>query len=111
VPLDTRAKTTAERLLILTESLADSILSDRVEETSELIVARQATLDQLGTMELDAAAMAILERVVVSERDLISLVQRTQGVATQDMVQLYAGMKQVRAYQRPQPSPGLSRTG
>ena len=97
--------------MILTESLADSILNDRAEETSELIIARQATLDQLGTMTLDAGAMAILKRVIASERDLISLVQRTQGVAMQDMVQLYAGMKQVRAYKRPQSSSGLMRTG
>ena len=111
MPLDTPARNAAERLLILTEALSEAVLNDRFEELAELIRARQVVLDQLGSMKIDATAIAVLEHVVVSERDLISLVQRSSGEAVQQMAALFAGMKQVRAYRSPTAPKGLLRTG
>ncbi len=111
MPLDTRAKIAAERLLLMTEALSDAVLHDRTDELQGLIASRQAVLDQLGTMRIDAPAIAILESVATAERNLISLIQRTQGVATQDMAKLFSGMRQVRAYRNAPSHSGMQRTG
>lgn len=109
--LETRARVAAERLLLLTEAVADAVLNDSLEELPGLLDSRQSILDQLDTMSLDAAAIAILERVTCSERDLITMVQRSKGVATQEMAQLFSGMRQVRAYRNSSIGQGLQRTG
>lgn len=111
MPLETPARVAAEKLLIITEAMGEAVVNDRFEELSGLLASRQTVLDQLGTMNLDAPAIAVLERVAVSERNLISLIQRTQGEATQDLVKLYSGMKQVRSYRNAAQSNGLLRTG
>ncbi len=111
MPLDTRARATVERLLLMTEALSDAVLNDRLDELPGLFDSRQGVLDQLGTMEIDSAAIAILKSVAAAERDLIALIQRTQGAATQDMAQLFAGMRQVRAYRNAPSHKGLQRTG
>jgi hypothetical protein len=111
MPLETRAKVAAERLLLMTEALADAVLNDRTDEFQGLLTSRQAVLDQLGTMSLDAPSMAILASVATAERNLISLIQRTQGAATQDLAKLFSGMRQVRAYRNAPSTSGMQRTG
>ncbi len=111
MPLETRARVTAERLLLMTEALSDAVLNDRLDELPGLIASRQSVLDQLSTMTLDAPTIAILERVIVAERDLLSMVQRSQGMATQEMAQLFSGMRQVRAYRNAPAPTSLQRTG
>ncbi len=111
MPLETRAKVAAERLLLMTEALSDAILNDRTDELQGLIDGRQAILDSLGTMKLDAPAVAVLECVATAERNLISLIQRTQGATTQDMAKLFSGMRQVRAYRNGPSHSGMQRTG
>jgi hypothetical protein len=111
VPLETRARIAAERLLLLTEAVGEAVLNDRLDEIPGLLASRQSSLDQLATMKLDAAALAVLERVREAERDLESLIGRSQGTLTRELTDMFSGSRQVKAYRQAVPSRHLQRTG
>jgi hypothetical protein len=67
MPLETHASVTAQRLLLLTLSLEEALKSQDLEEVESLLADRQSTLNTLSTQVLDAAAMAILEKVQEAE--------------------------------------------
>lgn len=109
--LETRARSAAEKLLLLTEALSEALMNDRFEEVAGLISSRQDVLDQLGTMKIDAMAGAVLERVAKVEADLVSLMRRTQTDATNELAKHFQGTKQVKAYRGAHDPRRLLRTG
>jgi hypothetical protein len=112
VPLETRARFAAERLLVLTEALADAIVSDRADEVPALMASRQSVLDQLATMDIDAAARAVLERVWKSDAELTALTRRAQGQFVAELATLVTGTRSVQAYRSGDfRRPTLQRTG
>ncbi len=108
---ETRAKLTAERLLLLTESLGEALVAERYDEVPGLIASRQSALDQLGTMKIDAMARAILERVTKVESDLVTLMRRTQSEDMNELARHFQGAQQVKAYRNPHDPRRLLRTG
>jgi ribosomal protein S6 len=110
MPLETRAKVAAERLLLLTEAINEAMLNDRVDEIDGLLQSRQAVVDQIGTMDIDAVASAILAKVATAEADLVAMMLRTQGEATKELARQFSGNKSVKAYQGSTPK-RLLRTG
>jgi hypothetical protein len=111
VPLETRARVCAERLLIVTEALADAVLKERYDEVTGLLASRQSMLDEIATMALDSPSLAILERVRESEEDLFAMLGRTQGALSGELTALHSGTRLVRAYRPTGPRAGLQRTG
>ena len=109
--LDTPAKRTAERLLLLTESLRDALAHDRTEEFGGLFKSRQETIDQLGTMDVDSSARAMLERAKTSDAELMKQLQRTQATATRELIQMFAGSRNVQAYRSKSELASFQRTG
>ena len=98
MPLNTRAKSHAERLLLLTEELSTSVLNGRLDEVGGILASRQALLDQLETKDIDAAAAALLAKTADSERNLLSLLQKTQSEATAQLAALFTDNQKVRGY-------------
>ena len=111
MPLETRAKVTAERLLLMTEALIDAVVNERTEELQGMIDARRREVGHLSTMDLDAPTLAILRRVQVAEEELISLMVRTQGSTLTDLANLFSGSKQVKAYKTTSQPRSMQRTG
>ena len=111
MPLETPAKNAAERLLLLTETLNEAVLNERLEEIDGILASRQAVIDQIETLNIDSIAAAILAKVGEAEEDLIALMVRTQGEATTELVRLFSGSQQTKAYKRPPTRGRLLRTG
>lgn len=111
MPLDTPAKRTAERILLLTESLRDAVKNDNSDEFGGLFNSRQEAIDQLATMEIDSAARALLERVTESENGLMSQLHKTQAGATRELIQMFAGSRNVQAYKSSPDAAVFQRTG
>lgn len=111
MPLETRAKLAAEKLLLLTESLNDAVLNARSEEIDGILTSRQLVLDQLGTMDIDSAAAALLSRVQDSELDLITLLRRSQSETTAELASLLSGSQKARVYKSPPKQGRLLQTG
>jgi hypothetical protein len=82
----------------LTEELSVCVLDGRLEEVGGILASRQALLDQLETMDIDAAAAALLAKTAESERHLLALLQRTQGEATAQLAALFKDNQKVRGY-------------
>lgn len=111
MPLETRARVAAERLLLMTESLIDAVVNERTDELPGMIDARKREVGHLSTMDLDAPTLAILKRVQAAEEELISLMVRTQGSTLTDLAGLFSGNKQVKAYRPSSQSRSMQRTG
>jgi hypothetical protein len=111
MPLETRAKVTAERLLLMTEALIDAVVNERTEDLQGMIDARRREVAHLSTMDLDAPCLAILRRVQQAEEELLSLMLRTQGSTLTDLANLFSGSKQVKAYKPPSHRRSMQRTG
>lgn len=111
MPLDTPARIAAERLFILTEAVSDAVVNGRMDEVPALLASRQTELDRLGALEVDSLARAMLERVAASERDLISMLNRSKTDLSTELAQLFSGMRQVRAYRTQSQGNTLQRAG
>ncbi|HXH59826.1 MAG TPA: hypothetical protein VNI20_00555 [Fimbriimonadaceae bacterium] len=109
MPLESKARIAAERLLILTEALSDAVLNERYEDIRSLLESRQNAIDQMTTLTIDAPAQAVLQQVKKAEADLTALMVRSRESATQELVQLFSGARQIRAYTRQKRSQGLLR--
>lgn len=109
--LDTHAKRTAEKVLLLTEALRQALVNDRADEFSGLFKSRQDAIDQLETMDIDSGARALLERATESEAELMKQLQRTQASATRELIHMFAGTRNVKAYKNKSEPVGLQLTG
>lgn len=96
--LETTAKATAERLLLLTDALVATVVGDSPGEMDGLLQSRQAVIDQLAAMDVDSAAAAVLELVAKSEGRLMAEMQRAQASVTSALIGTYSGRRNVRAY-------------
>ena len=98
MPIETSAKASAERLLLLTETLIDAVAADRPDELNGLLQSRQEVIEQLATMVVDAGAAAVLELATKAERRLLTEMHRSQAAVTGALIETYAGERNVRAY-------------
>lgn len=100
VPLETSAKASAERLLLLTEAMIDAVARDRPDELNGLLDSRQKVIDQLATMDIDSVAAAVLELATKAERRLLAEMRRSQAAVTRSLIETYARERKVRALPR-----------
>ena len=96
--LETSAKASAERLLLLTEALIDALAGDRPDELNGLLDSRQKVIGQLATMDIDSAAAAVLKLATKAERRLLAEMRRSQAAVTSSLIETYAGERNVRAF-------------
>ena len=98
MPRDASAKASAERLLLLTEALIDTVAGDRQDELGGLLQSRQDVIERLATMDIDPAAAATMEHVTKSEQRLMEEMRRSQAALTSALIQTYSKERNVRAY-------------
>ena len=98
---ESRARSVAERLLLLTEALFDAVANDRLDEIGGILQSRQAVITELNALQLDSLAFAVLAKVSESEQAVFAVMERTSAAATQEMVQMFSSAKSVRAYAKP----------
>lgn len=101
LPPETRASHIAEKLLLLTEALFDAVANDRLDEMSGILQSRQSVLNELEQIQLDVPAFAVLQRVAESEEAVLAVMERTSASTTQEMVLMFSGAKNLRAYSLP----------
>ena len=62
-------------------------------------------------MEIDSGARAMLERVAVSEAELMKQFQKNQATTTRGLIDMFSGSRNVQVYKNKTGQAGFQRTG